>query len=358
MTSTQFLTEPQHSCPLKIGDIQLEHPFVQAALSGYSDWPMRAMAREYGAAYTIAEVMIDRFANEAKANGKTQHHFHVAENDHPVGAQLMGSDPENFSTAAVRLVAAGFDVIDVNFGCPVKSAIGGCRGGYHLGQPKTAIEILQRVRDAVPDRIPVTLKMRRGIDDSQESDDNFFTIFDAAFALGFSAVTVHGRTVVQKYNGPSSWEFLRKVKAHAGKRTVLGSGDLFSAADCVKMLRQTGVDGVTIARGAIGNPWIFRQSRELFEQRISPSPPTIHEQKIALIRHRGYADQMFLKKSLGVIKKFGFKYARLHPETAAIRSAFQQMRTEDDWQLILKNFYEIDGPGQFPVVDETQSGNS
>ena len=102
--------------------------------------------------------------------------------------------------------------------------------------------------------------MRRGLDDSQESRDNFFQIFDGAYERGAAAITVHGRTVEQRYVGPSRWEFLREVKQHAGTRTVLGSGDLFTAEDCLAMMRETGVDGVTAARGAIGNPWIFSQT--------------------------------------------------------------------------------------------------
>ena len=116
--------------------------------------------------------------------------------------------PEQFAIAARRLVDHGFDVIDINFGCPVKKVLGRCRGGFHLGQPAVALEIVSRVRDAVPASIPVTVKMRRGIDDTHESRDNFFEIFDGAYERGAAAITVHGRTVTQRYDGPSRWEFL------------------------------------------------------------------------------------------------------------------------------------------------------
>ena len=249
--------------PLKIGGVDIGFPAVQAALSGYSDGPMRIVARRLGAPYTLAEVMIDRFVLDLKHRRRTQHHLHVTDEEHPVGGQLMGSNPTEFGPAAQKLVAAGFDVIDINFGCPVKSAVGGCRGGYHLSQPDVALEIVDRVREAVPSPIPVTLKMRRGIDDSDESRERFFRILDGAFERGVAAITVHGRTVDQKYVGPSNWEFLRDVKRHAGSNTILGSGDLFTAQACLDMLRRTGVDGVSIARGAIGNPWIFQQVQAL-----------------------------------------------------------------------------------------------
>ena len=220
---------------LCIGPIKLETPIVQAALSGYSDWPMRVIARRLGASYTLCEVMLDQFLIAVKNRRRNRHSLHVSDEEHPVGGQLMGADPEQFGPAALRLVDAGFDVIDINFGCPVKKVLGRCRGGFHLGQPDVALEIVRRTRDAVPDEIPVTVKMRRGIDDSNSSRDHFFQILDGVFNLGVAAVTVHGRTVQQRYIGPSNWDFLRDVKQHVGNRTILGSGDLFSAQDCLDM---------------------------------------------------------------------------------------------------------------------------
>ncbi|SFH70910.1 tRNA dihydrouridine synthase [Planctomicrobium piriforme] len=340
----------------KIGGIELGSPFVQAALSGYSDWAMRALARRFGASYTIAEVMLDRFVNEVRGTGKTGHYLRVEEGDHPVGAQLMGADPATFGPAAQRLVQAGFDVIDVNFGCPVRTAMGGCRGGYHLSQPEVAIEIVSRVRAAVPDRIPVTVKMRRGIDDTPESRDRFFEILDGAFAAGVSGITVHGRTVEQKYRGPSRWSFLKEVKQHVGSRTILGSGDLFSPEACVAMLQQTGVDGVTIARGAIGNPWIFEQATRLWRGEPVGNPPSTFEQRSVLQEHRALIDETYgAGRSLGVIRKFGFKYARLHPEGVDVRAAMGGVRNENDWKHLLQRFYAEDRPGCWPEVDETQT---
>src|SRR5688572_18712633 len=222
---------------LRLGPVQLDFPVVQAALSGYSDLPMRVIARRLGAPYTLCEVMLDKFIVELKPRRKNRHFLIVAEEEHPTGGQLMGADPADFAPAALRLVEHGFDVIDINFGCPVKKVLGRCRGGYHLSQPAVALEIVRRVRDAVPPEIPVTVKMRRGIDDSTESRDNFFEIFAGAYELGVAAITVHGRTVQQRYDGPSRWEFLREVKQVAGNRIVLGSGDLFSAQACLDMLR-------------------------------------------------------------------------------------------------------------------------
>jgi tRNA-dihydrouridine synthase B len=254
---------PLSSSKLSIGHIQLDFPVVQAALSGYSDWAMRVLARRMGAPYTLCEVLLDKFVVEVSKGKKAERFMRVTDEEHPVAAQLMGAVPEDFPPAAQRLVAAGFDVIDINFGCPVKKVLGRCRGGFLLSQVETALEIVERVRDSLPPHVPVTVKMRRGLDDTAESRERFYQIFDGAFSRGVAAITVHGRTVQQRYVGPSRGEFLREVNRHAGERAVLGSGDLFTAQACLDMIEQTGVDGVTAARGAIGNPWIFQHARLL-----------------------------------------------------------------------------------------------
>jgi len=341
---------------LSIGGVQLRSPVVQAALSGYSDLPMRVLARRHGAAYAVCEVLLDTFVTVVGTNRRNLARIAVADEEHPVGGQLMGANPDDFAPAARRLVEAGFDVIDINFGCPVKKVLGRCRGGYLLGVPETALEIVSRVRDAVPAGVPVSLKMRRGIDDSAESADKFWTIFDGAFERGVAAITVHGRSVRQKYVGPSSWEFLAAVKRHAGERTVLGSGDLFSAEACVSMLERTGVDGVSVARGAIGNPWIFGQTLELLAGRPLPPPPSIHGQRDVLREHFGLSAALHGEDLAGrMMRKFAIKYSRLHPEPIAVRDAFVAVTVNAEWEAVLERFYKIDGPGRdaSAEVDET-----
>ncbi len=331
--------------PLSLGNIEIGFPVVQAALSGYSDWAMRAIARKLGAPYSLCEVILDKFVLE-QGRKTRQRLLRVDDDDHPVGGQLMGSEPEMFAAAAKELVVAGFDVIDINFGCPVKKVLGRCRGGYLLSDPTTALEIVARVREATPPATPVTVKMRRGIDDTSESRDKFFAIVDGVFALGVAAITVHGRTVEQRYVGPSSWDFLREVKQHVGSATVLGSGDLFSATACLEMLRHTGVDGVTVARGAIGNPWIFRQSRALAGGRPLP-PPRLHEQRAVIAEHFRLAEHIYGENlCCRQMRKFGIKYSRLHPDPQAVRDAFIAIKCREDWQRTLAQWYADDLPGR------------
>lgn len=345
---------PSTACrlkPLRIGDIDVGFPVVQAALSGYSDWPMRRIARRLGASYTLCEVMLDQFLVAVKGRKKTRHFLYRSDDETPVAGQLMGAEPEQFSAGAVKLVEAGFDVIDINFGCPVKKVLGRCRGGFHLSQPDVALDIVRRTRDVVPAEIPVTVKMRRGIDDTEDSRERFFAILDGAFDAGVAAITVHGRTVQQRYVGPSNWDFLREVKQHVGSRTILGSGDLFTAQDCLDMIQQTGVDGVTVARGAIGNPWIFAQARALAAGEPLPPPPSLWEQRAVMNDHFEMAEQLYGENRCGIVmRKFGVKYSALHPDFEQVRVDLVRIRDRASWTAAMEKWYAEDRPGQYPPV--------
>ena len=324
---------------LRIGTFEFDFPVVQAALSGYSDAAMRLIARRHGAPYALHEVVLDKLVTQPGTFQKKL--FDIPAQDHPLGGQLMGARPEQFGESAALMAAAGFDVIDINFGCPVRKVLGRCRGGFLLSDPPTAIDIIRRVRDAVPPETPVTVKMRRGMDDSADSERSFFRIFDAAFELGVAAVTVHGRTVRQRYVGPSRWDFLKRVKRHAGEKTVLGSGDLFSAADIVRMLEQTGVDGVTVARGCIGNPWIFREARALLEGRPLPEPPTVAEQGRVIREHFELALAVHdERRAPRTMRKFGIRYSELHPLAERVRAAFVACRSSAEWSRVLDDWYD------------------
>src|SRR6185436_15850855 len=204
---------------LRIGPLSFELPAVQAALSGYSDRAMRVVARRWGAELTMSEVVLDQLV---LLRGKLRDRMlEIGDDDHPIGGQLMGAEPDQFGRAAAEVVAHGYDLVDINFGCPVKKVLGRCRGGFLLTTPFVALDIVKSVLDRVGGRCPVTVKMRRGFDDSAESERNFFEILDGAFDLGVASVTVHGRTVQQRYIGPSNRAFLTKAKKHAGSRTIL-----------------------------------------------------------------------------------------------------------------------------------------
>ncbi len=321
-------------------------PAVQAALSGFSDRPMRIVARRFGAEFAMAEVVLDELVI-LKGKLRTRM-FNIGDDDHPIGGQLMGSRPEQFAEAADGLVEAGYDLVDINFGCPVKKVLGRCRGGFLLSEPETALAIVKSVIEAVDGRRPVTLKMRRGFDASAESERNFFTILDGAFGLGAAAVTVHGRTVKQRYIGPSNWDFLARVKRHAGRHTILGSGDLFTAKAVGRMMDETGVDGVTVARGAIGNPFIFRECQAVLQRRPIP-PPSVAEQRAAI--ELQFAETLKLHDAPyagGIFRKFGICYAALHPMRDEVRQAFINAKTTEAIRNIIASWY--DDRREWPAV--------
>ena len=335
---------PITSEPLKIGPITLDFPVVQAALSGYSDAPMRKIARMHGARFTLCEVMLDQFVINVSKGSKSRFYLNVEDEEHPIGAQLMGVEPDTFCAAAKKMVDNGFDLIDLNFACPVRKVLGRGRGGYFMSKPDQAIEIINKVRDTIPDSIPLTMKLRKGFDDSPESEDAFYTILDAGFRLGIAAVTVHGRTVRQKYLGESDWNFLKKVKKHLGPdKIILGSGDLFSAETVTAKMRESGVDGVALARGAIGNPWLFDQVHAILQGKTVPPQPTLHEQRKVIQLHYELSENFYgPDRAAPEMRKFGVYYSRLHPHHEQVRDDFVKTKNQGDWTSTLEKWYIVE----------------
>ena len=208
-----------------------------------------------------------------------------------------------------------------------------------LSEPKQALAIVKAAIDSVGGRRPVTLKMRRGFDNSAESERHFFAILDGALGLGAAAVTVHARTVEQRYIGPSNWAFLAQVKRHAGSHTILGSGDLFSSKAVRQMMDETGVDGASVARGAIGNPFIFRESGALLQGRPI-APPSVAEQREAIEFQFAETLKLHDVEHAGrVFRKFGISYANLHPMRDEVRQAFINATTTQAVHDLLSVWY-------------------
>lgn len=341
---------------MKIGSIQLTSPFCQAGLAGYSDRAMRTVARRRGCPYAVTEAMLDVIL----LNGGLglEKSVDLSKEDHPVAGQLMGSDAAPMAKSATILAQAGFDVIDLNFACPVKKVKSKSRGGHMLADVPRAVEILKSVRDAVPAEIPTTISLRRAFDDSDGAQDRLYEIIDSAWANGYAAVRVHGRTVEQKYLGRADWPILAELKKRYPTRTILGSGDVFTAQDAVAMLQQTGVDIVWIGRGAIGNPWIFQQAQTLLaDPKAILEPPTIARQRTALTEHFALAMEIHGEELAGRrMRKMGIKYSRFHPESADVKKAFIAVRSLRDWTNVLDRWYVADGNGVWPdpkAADET-----
>ena len=265
----------------------------------------------------------------------------------------MGANPDDFAPAALRLVQAGFDVIDINFGCPVKKVFGRCRGGYLLGQVDTALEIVSpRARRRAAGNAGDGEDAARAGRYCRKAAKSSFTIFDGAFDRGVAAITVHGRTVAAAIRRPQPLGvFCAEVKQHAGSRTVLGSGDLFTPQACLDMLRTTGVDGVTVARGAIGNPWIFSKRGRWPPACRCPIRRVCTSSGVIIAEHYRLAEEVYGPEACGrQMRKFGIKYSRLHPDSLAVRDAFIAVKRPEGLKQVLDRFYNTDLPGRHPQV--------
>jgi len=342
MDATTTLPRPLRS-PCRVGPFTLAIPAMQAGLAGYSDMAMRVVARRRGCPYAVTEALLDRVLLRG-GRGLEKGAILVPE-DHPVAGQLMGTEAHEIAAAATELLSAGFDVIDLNFACPVRKVMGRARGGYLLSDPEQAVAIMRAVRAAVPG--PLTIKLRRALDDSAQAADWFDHIFQEACRLSCVAIAVHGRTVRQKYTGLADWDFLRTLKQRCPSGVALfGSGDLFCATDALRMVQHTGVDGVWIARGAIGNPWIFSEFAALLRGDPLPDPPTIHAQREALLEHFALAVEIYGEASAArQMRKIAIKYAKLHPDGPVVWRDFIAVKNQADWYAVLERHYRADGPG-------------
>ena len=322
--------------PLRIGAVAVDFPVVLGALAGYSDLPYRLVCRSLGAPYCVTEAMLDR---QVLLEGKLRKRLvRLDPADHPVAGQIMGIEPETMAEAARALDRMGFDVVDLNFACPVRKVVSHRRGGALMNDPDRALATVRAVVAAVPGR-PVTLKLRRAFKDGDRTAEAFWTIARGAFEAGAAAIAVHARTVEQKYTGRADWGFLAAIKRELGDRTVLGSGDVMSPADALRMIAETGVDGVLAARGAIGNPWFFEQARDLMAGR-TPRRPGLDEQRETIYRHYRLAcEATDPRRGLKLIRHFSLQYAKMHPRRTDLRNALVSVRTEDEWRAVIDAFY-------------------
>ena len=310
---------------LKFGSIQLDMPFIQAPLAGYTDHPMRILAKRFGCPLTFTGVMLDKIALHHKALKKMK--FLPQDNEHPVGAQVLGDDPEVMAAAAEKFIEVGYDLIDLNFACPAPKVLRRARGGHLMQQPAFIRETFQRTREKVT--CPVFMKIRIGYDRSEASKDDFWTICENAATDGVDMLAIHGRTVNQKYRGKADWTPIAEVKKRFPKMTVFGSGDIMTPEIALQRREETGIDGIIVARGAIGNPWIFQEIRALWNGQEKPQPPALEEQGRIMLEHfEMICSTRDERKSVPYFRKFMASYCKRHPDRKKTLLALMACKTQ------------------------------
>ena len=262
---------------LTIGNVTLDTCYVLGPMAGVTDLPFRLLCREQGAGLLCMEMI------SAKGilynNKNTESLLQIHPDEMPVSLQLFGSDPKIVSEMAKRIEERPFSILDINMGCPVPKIVRNGEGSALMKNPKLVYELVSATVKAI--RKPITVKIRKGFDDEHVNAVEIAKIIEEA---GASAVAVHGRTREQYYSGKADWDIIRQVK-EAVHIPVIGNGDVTSGEKAVAMQEQTGCDGVMIARGAQGNPWIFSELIAYEKTGEMPKRPDVDEIRQMMLRH-------------------------------------------------------------------------
>ena len=315
---------------LKIGNVELENNLILAPMAGVTDLPFRLLCKEQGCGLMYTEMV------SAKAilykNRNTGPLMEVRPEEEPVALQLFGSDPEIVSDIAAQVEDGPYAFIDINMGCPVPKIVNNGEGSALMKNPKLVEEILTALVKRV--KKPVTVKFRKGFDDDHI---NAVEIARIAESCGVSAVAVHGRTRAQFYSGKADWDIIRQVK-EAVKIPVIGNGDIFTPEDAKRMLDETGCDGLMIARGAKGNPWIFSRTLHYLETGELLGPPDKEELKETILRHAQLQIQ-FKGEYLGLceMRKHLSWYTVGLPHSSSLRNDVNQTETWEDFYNLIQS---------------------
>ena len=314
---------------LKIGDIELKNNLILAPMAGVTDLPFRVLCKEQGCGLLYTEMV------SAKAilykNRNTQELMKIDPRERPVAIQLFGSDPEIVSDIAHQIEDGPYDFIDINMGCPVPKIVNNGEGSALMKNPKLAEEILSSMVKKV--KKPVTVKFRKGFHDSSV---NAVEIAKIAESCGMAAVAVHGRTREQFYSGKADWDIIRQVK-EAVKIPVIGNGDIFTPQDAKRMMEETGCDGLMIARGARGNPWLFSRTNHYLDTGELLPEPDADEVARMILRHAKMQVEMKGEENgMKEMRKHIAWYTAGLPHSASIRRECNELETIAELEKLLE----------------------
>lgn len=317
---------------LQIGSLRIEPGVLPAPLAGISDKAFRLIAREHGCQMLYTEMISDK--GLIYNNERTLKMLDFSGEDYPVAVQLFGSEPETMAEAAQIVVEHGAALVDINMGCPTPKIVKNGEGAALMRNPELAFRIVEKVVQAV--KVPVTVKMRKGWD---ESHVNAVEMAQGVVEAGAQAVTIHGRTRDQFYTGKADWEIIARV-VEAVSVPVIGNGDIFSPADAKRMLEETGCSAVMIGRGSLGNPWIFSRTIAFLQGQELPEP-TIEERVNTAIRHLKLAVK-FKGEAVGVreMRKHLAWYLKGGKGAARYREEINRQEKMDAVIALLHRFLE------------------
>ena len=328
---------------IQVGRVSIPNPVVVAPMSGITDRPFRRMAAEMGAGLLCTE-MASAVAL-VRQGPQTCELTRVWPDEHPISVQLMGREPRPMAEAAAMVVAEGADIVDINMGCPVdKVARKVCAGAGLARDIPLAVEVARAMIDAITP-VPLTVKMRLGWDDTTR---NCVELAVALEGLGVASVSVHGRTRVQGYSGLADWDHIAAVKA-AVSIPVFGSGDIRTASDALRRIDDTGCDGVLLARGMMGNPWLIRQTVALLE-RGETLPDLAWAEHVDLIRRLvdHVVDHHGERRGVLLARKYVSWAVRGCPGAARLRDSVQFLDTRADldafWERLDRIGIDADAP--------------
>ncbi len=318
---------------LKIGSLCITNGLLLAPMEGYTDQPFRRICRRLGADLVYTEFTSSE--GLVRMAGRTARKISLAEDERPAGVQIFGRDPERMADAARRLIEGEPDIVDINFGCPVRKVTGGGAGSQLMRDPERLLAIARAVREAVD--IPVTAKLRLGWD---HDSINVVEICQRLQDIGIEAVAIHGRTRCQKYTGLADWDWIARVR-EALEIPVIGNGDVLTPQDAQRMFEHTGCHAVMIGRGVMHNPWLFARCRAwLDEGRDLPLPDISDRVRVCLehlslaVEHKGEL------RAVLEMRKMYPGYLREVPGMRQLRAELVTLTTEASVRERLEHYLE------------------